>query len=272
VDFGGVISNAVSSASFTDAKGIGIEVNSNQDNPFLHLEPAVLQQDNCGAQLRLTVRNIGKERVFLNSAAVIDVSAKWQGGLELGGAMSQWTILKYRELHDLCDEWFEKYISDYYAPYYAVIGNRASGKCLTVGFVSFSRQDTRIKLKAARDPFKFQSLRAICDFAGAPLAPGEEVHSEVLFLNWVDEPRAALGKYVDLLMAGAEQKLQSANVIGWSTWDYYLSKVTEDDVLENAKWLAERKAELRVEYIQIDHGFEKCEGDWLTRMSSFLTA
>lgn len=57
-----------------------------------------------------------------------------------------------------------------------------TSKYAFLGFTTFGMQNSSIELKTV-EGFKFESLRAICDFCGAPLAPGKEFTTENLYVN-----------------------------------------------------------------------------------------
>ncbi|MBE6688268.1 MAG: hypothetical protein E7588_03200 [Ruminococcaceae bacterium] len=60
---------------------------------------------------------------------------------------------------------------------------------------------------------------------------------------------------------GTPQKWE--NVIGWGSWDYYFTSVTEDDVKENTDFIyADDTLRERIKYIAIDDGWQQREGDW----------
>lgn len=51
--------------------------------------------------------------------------------------------------------------------------------------------------------------------------------------------------------------------IGWSTWDYYFTSATEDDVKENVDFIASDEVlRKKVRYIALDDGWQQREGDW----------
>lgn len=51
--------------------------------------------------------------------------------------------------------------------------------------------------------------------------------------------------------------------IGWSTWDYYFTSATEDDVKENVDFIAaDSVLKEKVRYIALDDGWQQREGDW----------
>ena len=51
--------------------------------------------------------------------------------------------------------------------------------------------------------------------------------------------------------------------IGWSTWDYYFTSATEDDVKEQVDFIASDSVlKEKVKYIALDDGWQQREGDW----------
>ena len=54
-----------------------------------------------------------------------------------------------------------------------------------------------------------------------------------------------------------------ATPIGWSTWDYYFTSATEDDVKQNVDFIASDEIlSKKVKYIALDDGWQQREGDW----------
>jgi alpha-galactosidase len=51
--------------------------------------------------------------------------------------------------------------------------------------------------------------------------------------------------------------------VGWCSWYYFFQSIKEKDVLENLRWARQRQAQIPLEVIQIDDGFEAEVGDWL---------
>lgn len=50
---------------------------------------------------------------------------------------------------------------------------------------------------------------------------------------------------------------------GWNTWDYYLNRVTPDDIFENIEALAKMPFADKLDYIVIDDGWQKEWGEWV---------
>ena len=51
--------------------------------------------------------------------------------------------------------------------------------------------------------------------------------------------------------------------VGWSTWDYYFTSATENDVKENVDFIAaDEILSKKIRYIALDDGWQQREGDW----------
>ncbi len=62
---------------------------------------------------------------------------------------------------------------------------------------------------------------------------------------------------------GKNNEYKFEKPIGWSSWDYYYSSVTLDDMIENMEQiLSDDVLKERIEYIAVDDGWEHREGDW----------
>lgn len=60
-----------------------------------------------------------------------------------------------------------------------------------------------------------------------------------------------------------KSKKSFASPVGWSTWDYYFTSATEDDVKKNVDFIADDPIlSKKVKYIAIDDGWQQREGDW----------
>lgn len=82
-------------------------------------------------------------------------------------------------------------------------------------------------------------------------------HEWIISLNTPADK--ALTKCADMFSNGRKFE----NPIGWSTWDYYFTSATEDDVKENVDFIANDKVlSKKVKYIALDDGWQQREGDW----------
>lgn len=93
------------------------------------------------------------------------------------------------------------------------------------------------------------------------LPSGASVGSDRFALNVAASPYAALEDYAAAV--GAAQNARTRSIVnGWCSWFYTLAEVSEDEVLRNAAFAAERLRPFGLEYIQIDEGYQRSHGDW----------
>ena len=272
MNIGNVILGAGHSAAYVDANGNERKVWGGNGDESIRLEPRVLESGGGIAVLSLGVRNIGRETVRVGEAAALDVSARRGGSFAPGGGGNSWTMLSSPSgpgVKDLCNPCHDARKLDYGSADFALIGSRKGGRYALLGFLEPGGPGGRIVLKLNESGFSFERLAAVCDFSGAPLAPGESLNTGPLYVNTADAPKAALAGYVKRLAAGARPPLEFRDIVGWATWDYYQSAITEQDILENMQWLDARAGTLPVRYIQLDAGFARREGDWLDANDKF---
>ncbi len=269
------IRRATSTLVFSDAGGLRHAVSLGQPNPWVALSAELRALGPGRWRLTAQARNIGPRPLTLRRLAVLDVSADWGGALDLGGLPTQWTLLSMPlavaggGVYDLCVQRHESLKSEFFAADYCLLGNRTAGRTLLAGFLRFGRQQGTFRLRFDEEVYAFAAFRAACELDGMRLDPGARVESDPLFLNTADAPVPALEDYAARVAPARGRPVRRAPITGWSTWDYYHARITEDDVLENAAWLAKHRAEFPVEFIQIDHGFQRCEGDWLITNERF---
>jgi len=147
------------------------------------------------------------------------------------------------------------------AEYAAVLNDKLDGRSVLAGFVSSGDQVTRLETRCGDGGL--ESIEAISYGDETVLSPGEARRSEELTLLSGDDGYGLLERFAELWAARMKALSWSHTPTGWCSWYYYFDKVTEADMLENAKWLAERKAEFPLEYVQMDDGYQRALGDWL---------
>lgn len=267
-----LIRNATSSVCFLDQHGVQHDVCAGQDNPWVEISPALENIAPGQFLLKVAVRNRTAEPLRLRRIRALDIAMPCGGVVDLGKMPWAWTVLELMNLDpggvaDVCIQRWEHFRDELTMAEFAAVACRATGRCLALGFTTFARQQGFIRLRMD-GLFLFESLQAICELDGYRLDPGEELAAETLYLNLADDPRTAFDRYLDLILRQVQRPRPLRTAVGWGTWDYYLGGITEKDVVENVRWLA-RHRELPVEYIQIDHGFQRCEGDWLETNAKF---
>ena len=60
-----------------------------------------------------------------------------------------------------------------------------------------------------------------------------------------------------------QSRFPMPRLMGWNTWDYYLNRVTPEDIFENIEALAKMPFADKLDYIVIDDGWQKEWGEWI---------
>ena len=97
------------------------------------------------------------------------------------------------------------------------------------------------------------------DLDAVALMPGDETTTDQFYISvQEDDPDilSAYGKKISEFYPVQKKSLP----YGWCSWYYYGNRISEEDILENLEEI--RKRALPTEYIQIDDGWQVCNGDW----------
>jgi len=94
------------------------------------------------------------------------------------------------------------------------------------------------------------------------LQPGETISSDIVMLAFGAGPRTVLEKYAQVLGQMIQFEARLPIAMGWVSWDYYKTAVSEADVLENADFITENLLDYGVEYVQVDEGWQVHRGVW----------
>lgn len=96
---------------------------------------------------------------------------------------------------------------------------------------------------------------------GTTLQPGQTRHSNRFMICIAANPYEALENYASAAAALNRARCHSI-VNGWCEWFFTYEYVTEDEVIRNAEFAAQRLKSFGLEYIQIDEGYQRYHGDW----------
>jgi alpha-galactosidase len=135
---------------------------------------------------------------------------------------------------------------------------------ITAGFISSANQFSQVWLD--RDQRRFTAA-SYAD--GIEVAPSEAIASEVLLIEPTADPDQALHRYGAALGRQMNAMTSHGTPTGWCSWYYYWQGVSEEAVLRNLEFLADRRDELPTDYVQIDDGYQANIGDWLTPNEKF---
>jgi alpha-galactosidase len=93
------------------------------------------------------------------------------------------------------------------------------------------------------------------------LQPGATIRSDRLMICLAANPYAALEQYATI--SGKARNARTSSVLnGWCSWFYTLSKVSEQEVVNNTIFAATHLKPYGLEYIQIDEGYQRWHGHW----------
>lgn len=142
-----------------------------------------------------------------------------------------------------------------------------AGGALLVGFLTQARMFSDVVLETDTEESAVNGLRAAAYADGWELGPGESLAAETLWLAPGREALTLVEAYLDAVGLVMEARRWPHVPTGWCSWYYFYNRVTEEDVLRNLEQLAQNTA--RVEYVQIDDGFQSATGDWLIPNDKF---
>lgn len=101
-------------------------------------------------------------------------------------------------------------------------------------------------------------LSAVALLDGITLAPGESLELEPLWWSTGD-PGAVYSEYAELWGRASGARVDGPQRPGWCSWYRYFGDVTASDIRSNLAVAAE----LGLELVQIDDGYQRSIGEWL---------
>lgn len=117
---------------------------------------------------------------------------------------------------------------------------------------------------------RIEDLSAILDYHCSPnLKPNSKLSTpELIFMPFQGSPEVFIAKYFDLFSKNIEiPELSKKIPTGWCSWYYYYTNISEKIILDNLKAIQDKK--LPIQFFQVDDGYQKTIGDWLTTNDDF---
>lgn len=148
---------------------------------------------------------------------------------------------------------------------FLVAGDLSSSDFVLIGAVTAFRSVTNLILR--REQGRFTSV-TVCQ----PQIIECREPEEIVFLRGSDW-RKLLIEYGDTVAdkMSARRPDTSSNSVGYCSWYYDYHNVSEKDFQANLSALVRHKDEFPCRYVQIDDGYQTCQGDWLTRNDRWPT-
>lgn len=146
---------------------------------------------------------------------------------------------------------------------FGVIGDRRHRTALLAGFLSQKQQFG--SLEALLIPTS-PALRMWANGDQARLDPGQNAATDWACLNYLHPDTAdPLGVYLEAAARenGIDRIWAKKDIpTGWCSWYHFFQNIREEDIAANLEKIVECGADLPLEMVQIDDGFEAQVGDW----------
>ncbi|MFX1409157.1 MAG: alpha-galactosidase, partial [Promethearchaeota archaeon] len=158
----------------------------------------------------------------------------------------------------------------FYSEYCTGITDLTSKNTLILGFLTFKDQFSRVIL----DYENSEDIRLLTAFGcmdGVKLNESSINSSEELFICIKTNNRGYQGliDYAKTVKSFIKEKRITLVPIGWCSWYYYYTKITQEDIIKNLKFFAKNKEHLPIDFIQLDDGYFTEIGDYNVINSKF---
>jgi alpha-galactosidase len=109
------------------------------------------------------------------------------------------------------------------------------------------------------------AVELVFDLGGKTLPPHGALQLDPFVLLVDSHANRILERYLELIASPAA--VQKELPVGWCSWYYYYTKVTQADLTENLAEIARRKVDWQ--FFVLDDGYETAVGDWLALNAKF---
>lgn len=137
-----------------------------------------------------------------------------------------------------------------------LLGSVEPGRC----FVDF-------ELTTDEDEEAIESVALSYDLRGIELAAGGSYELPPVLVATSRDAVSLIERFAAETGEAMHARVPGHVLTGWCSWYYFYNRVNEADVVANLESLS--AAEPRVEFVQIDDGFQSFTGDWLTPNDKF---
>jgi hypothetical protein len=227
-----------------------------------------LYKEGRSLSVGLTVKNRSKETLPCNDLTVFQTSD--DGGVIFGDKKLIAGINGYQSWSE--SEIFELDREEHTSYWQVVLFSPEEKRSLLFGFLTnqLSINSFDIRRTSANTPLSVGSHSALSPLA---LVPHGTIRSDLVLIQLDDSALSNLKRYADLsfkFSTGKKTDFKKSGTAfgqppaGWYSWYYFYSRVTESDVLANLRAARDHFHDVRLQYIQIDDGYQRAAGDWET--------
>ena len=153
------------------------------------------------------------------------------------------------------------------ADYMTAIRDSSNGRIIMAGFITSADQYGRFNVEFDESGIKEWNAVSSCD--GILVEKDEVVSSEVFAVFEGSDLYHMQCEFAEIWGRRMKARTSAELPLGWCSWYYYFSDVTENDILTNTRFLAKNREKLPVKYIQLDDGYQPALGDWLDYNQNF---
>lgn len=156
----------------------------------------------------------------------------------------------------------------FYSEYCTVITDLQSRNSLILGFVTLNTQFTRILL----DYKEREVIAVLTSFGcmdGIQFENSSVGFSEELYVCFKNDNLGYNGLIEYAKLVKLDQNLESTIPIGWCSWYYYFTNVSEDDLIKNLNFFKNNKNAILIDFFQLDDGYFTHIGDFNDINSKF---
>ena len=153
---------------------------------------------------------------------------------------------------------------------YTVITNRDTDEAFLVGQGPPFDQFFYIRLHLYRTSERESRFDLTFDFGRKMVMPGETVKLGAIHMAR-GRTHQLIHRYFAEIKAQATPRIPSENVRGWCSWYYYYTKITPQILRKNIDALRRARDDhgARIDFVQIDDGYQRAVGDWLSLNPQF---
>lgn len=151
----------------------------------------------------------------------------------------------------------------FYSEYTTVITDLNSQNSLIIGFLTHRDQFTRI-IMDYENSIDLKLLTAFGCMDGIKFDESTIDTSETLFVGFKTHNQGYYGliDYSKVVKSFIEKSLITKIPVGWCSWYYYYTDITEIEMIENLKFFNTNK-DIPIDFIQLDDGYFTKIGDYL---------
>jgi alpha-galactosidase len=151
----------------------------------------------------------------------------------------------------------------FYSEYNTTITDLNSKKTLIIGFTTLKDQFSRIIIDYKK-AYKLKLLTAFGCLDGRTFQDSSIDSSEELFIGFKANNQGYYGliDYAKIVKDNIEEEHTNDVPIGWASWYYYFTEVTEKDIIKNLNFFKKNEETVPIDFIQLDDGYFEKIGDY----------